>query len=285
MALEPSFRTHLELPNGIPSHDTFGEDFSRLDSEGFPPGFMEWTQGVADLLPGEVVAMDGRTVRRSRDGNVGEQAIHRVSAWASANRLTLGQVKTEEKSNEITAIPQLQQRLELRGRIVTIDALGCPKAIAQAILEREAQYVLALKGNQGRLYQEVQDLFAGAEEFGYRGVPHDYANTLNRNHGRVEWRERRVINDPLSPAYLSAGQDWPGLKSAVRVVGHRETAEGSTVQPRCCISCWRQYAPTGAARTLCTGAWTGPSGKTNAGFAGLTRPRTWRRCGKFPPTC
>ncbi len=107
---------------------------------------MEWTQGVADLLPGEVVAMDGRTVRRSRDGNVGEQAIHRVSAWASANRLTLGQVKTEEKSNEITAIPQLQQRLELRGRIVTIDALGCPKAIAQAILEREAQYVPALKG-------------------------------------------------------------------------------------------------------------------------------------------
>ncbi len=125
---------------------------------------------------------------------------------------------------------------ELRGRIVTIDALGCPKAIAQAILEREAQYVLALKGNQGRLYQEVQDLFAGAEEFGYQGVPHDYANTLNRNHGRVEWRERRVINDPLSPAYLSAGQSWPGLKSVVRVVGHRETAEGSTVQPRCCIS-------------------------------------------------
>ena len=197
---------------------------------------MEWTQGVADLLPGEVVAIDGKTVRRSHDGNAGKQAIHLVSAWASANMLTLGQVKTEEKSNEITAIPQLLQLLELGECIVTIDAMGCQKAIAQEILQREADYVLALKENQGRLYEDVRDLFAGAEEFGYAGVPYDHTRTLNKDHGRVERRECWVINDPLSLDYLSTGQDWPSLKSVVKVVGHREMAEGSTVQPRYYIS-------------------------------------------------
>ena len=147
--------------------------------------------------------------------------------------LTLGQVKTEEKSNEITAIPQL---LELRGCIVTIDAMGCQKAIAQEILQREADCVLALKENQGRLYDDVRDLFAGAEEFGYEGVPYDYTRTLNKDRGRVERRECWVISDPLSLDYLSTGQDWSSLKSVVKVVGHREMAEGSTVQPRYYIS-------------------------------------------------
>ena len=121
---EEWFRTFLELPHGIPSHDTFGEVFSRLDPEQFQQCFMEWTQAVADLIPGEVVAIDGKTVRRSHDRQAGKKAIHLVSAWASANTLTLGQVKTEEKSNEITAIPQLLELLELHGCIVTIDAMG-----------------------------------------------------------------------------------------------------------------------------------------------------------------
>ena len=233
---EEWFRTFLELPHGIPSHDTFGDVFSRLDPEQFQQRFMAWTQAVSDLIPGEVVAIDGKTVRRSHDRNAGQRAIHLVSAWASANTLTLGQVKTAEKSNEITAIPQLLRMLELKGCIVTIDAMGCQQEIAQGILDRGAGYVLALKENQGQLYADVRDLFEGAAEFGFGGVPHDYATTLNQDHGRIERRECWTISDPSCLEYLSAGQDWPGLRSVVKVVGRRATPEGTTVQPRYYIS-------------------------------------------------
>ena len=233
---EEWFRTFLELPHGIPSHDTFGDVFSRLDPEQFQRCFMEWTQAMADLLPGEVVAIDGKTVRRSHDRSAGKRAVHLVSAWASANTLTLGQVKTEEKSNEITAIPQLLQLLELKGCLVTIDAMGCQKEIAQGILDRGADYVLAVKENQGRLYDDVRDLFAGAEEFGYAGVPHDYATTLNKGHGRIERRECWAISDPLSLEYRSTGQSWPELRSVIKVVGHRDTDQGAAVQARYYIS-------------------------------------------------
>ena len=233
---EEWFRTFLKLPNGIPSHDTFGDVFARLDSEQFQRCFMQWSQAVADLMPGEVVAIDGKTARRSHDQRAGKAAIHLVSAWASANTLTLGQVKTEEKSNEITAIPQLLELLELKGCIVTIDAMGCQKEIAQGILDREADYVLAVKENQGRLYADVRDLFEGAEAFGFQGVPYGYAATLGKDHGRIEQRECWVINDPLSLDYLSTGQEWPSLRSVVKVVCHRHTGEGTTVQPRYYIS-------------------------------------------------
>ena len=233
---EEWFRTFLELPHGIPSHDTFGDVFSRLDAEQFKECFMGWTQAVADLLPGEVVAIDGKTVRRSHDGAAGRRTIHLVSAWASANTLTLGQVKTEEKSNEITAIPRLLAILELTGCIVTIDAMGCQKEIAQGILDREADYVLAVKENQGQLHEDVKDLFEGGEEFAYQGLPHEYATTLDKGHGRVERRQCWVISDPLSLEYLSTGKDWPSLRSVVKVASQRHTAEGTTVQPRYYIS-------------------------------------------------
>ena len=177
---------------------------------GLDPGG-HWALPVSDLIPGEVVAIDGKTVRRSHDRNVGKRAIHLVSAWASANTLTLGQVKTAEKSNEITAIPQLLPMLELKGCIVTIDTMGCQQEIAQGILDRGAGYVLALKENQGQLYEDVRDRFEGAEEFGFGGVPHDYATTLNQDHGRIERRECWTISDPSCLEYLSTGQDWPGL--------------------------------------------------------------------------
>ena len=176
---EEWFRTFLDLPHGIPSHDTFGDVFSRLDPEQFQRCFMEWTQAVSALLPGEVVAIDGKTVRRSHDKRAGKQAIHLVSAWASANTLTLGQVKTEEKSNEITAIPKLLEMLELSGCIVTIDAMGCQKEIARTIVDRGADYLLAVKENQGQLYQDIRDLFEAGDGSGLEGLPHDYATTLN----------------------------------------------------------------------------------------------------------
>ena len=233
---EDWFRGFLDLPNGIPSHDTFGDVFSRLDPDRFQECFMEWSQAVADLLPGEVVAIDGKTVRRSHDKRAGKQAIHLVSAWAAANTLTLGQVKTDQKSNEITAIPRLLELLELNGCIVTIDAMGCQKEIAQGILDRGADYLLAVKENQGRLYQDVRDLFDGAEELGWDGVPYDYATTLNKGHGRIERRECWAISDPSCLGYLSTGGDWPGLRSVVKVVGRRETETGATAQARYYIS-------------------------------------------------
>ena len=191
---------------------------------------------MADLLPGEVVAIDGKTVRRSHDRGADKGATHLVSAWASVNTLTLGQVKTEEKSNEITAIPRLLEMLELNGCIVTIDAMGCQKEIAQGILERGADYVLAVKGNQGQLYQDVRDLFEGGDGLGPSGVPHDYATTLNKRHGRIERREFWSIGDPACLEYLSNAGDWSGLRSVVKVECRRETEGGATVQARYYIS-------------------------------------------------
>ena len=233
---EEWFRTFLELPGGIPSHDTFGEVFSRIDPEQFQSCFMEWTRQVAHLAQGEVVAIDGKTVRRSHDRWRNRKAIHLVSAWASANDMTLGQVKTEEKSNEITAIPQLLELLALRGCIVTIDAMGCQRDIAEQIVAAEADYVLAVKENQRQLYDNVKDLFQGAEEWDFEGVPHDYARTLNKGHGRIETRECRVITDPDCLDYLETRKQWAGLKAVVKVSARRETAQGATVQSRYYIS-------------------------------------------------
>lgn len=151
--------TFLELPNGIPSHDTFGAVFARLDPERFRDCFVAWTRAIAQLLPGEVVAVDGKTARRSHDRRAGKGALHLVSAWASRNALTLGQGKTAAKSNEITAIPRLLELLELKGCLVTIDAMGCQPAIAQAIVNREADYLLAVKENRPTLDADRQDLF------------------------------------------------------------------------------------------------------------------------------
>ena len=233
---EEWLRSFLDLPNGIPSHDTFGDVFSRLDPEQFQRCFVEWTQAVAALLPGEVVAIDGKTVRRSHDKRAGRQAIHLVSAWASANTLTLGQVKTEEKSNEITAIPRLLEMLELGGCIVTIDAMGCQKEIAGEIVDRGADYLLAVKENQGQLYQDVRDLFEAGDGTGLNDLPHDYATTLNKGHGRIERRECWAIDDPSCLEYLGTAGDWPGLRSVVKVESRRETEAGATVQARYYIS-------------------------------------------------
>ena len=233
---EEWLRSFLDLPNGIPSHDTFGDVFSRLDPEQFQRCFVEWTQAVAALLPGEVVAIDGKAVRRSHDKRAGKQAIHLVSAWASANTLTLGQVKTEEKSNEITETPRLLEMLELGGCIVTIDAMGCQKEIAGEIVERGADYLLAVKENQGQLYQDVRDLFEAGDGTVLDGLPHDYATTLNKGHGRIERRECWAIDDPSCLEYLGTAGEWPGLCSVVKVESRRETESGTTAQARYYIS-------------------------------------------------
>ena len=239
------FKTFLELPNGIPSHDTFGDVFARLDPVQFQHCFIEWVQAVAEVTQGEVVAIDGKTVRRSHDRTLGKGAIHMVNVWATSNGLALGQTMVAEKSNEITAIPKLLQLLDLSGCIVTIDAMGCQKEIAREIIDAQADYLLAVKENQHQLYEDVRDLFEGAEEFDFEGVPHDFARTVNKNHGRLETRQCWVITDSACLDYLQNRQQWANLSAVVKVTAQRETATETTVHSRYYIS-----SLAGRAKTL-----------------------------------
>jgi predicted transposase YbfD/YdcC len=178
----------LELPNGIPSHDTFARVFARLNPEQFQQCFLKWVRSLVCLSGGQVIAIDGKTLRQSYDSANAKAAIHMVSAWATQNRLVLGQCKVEDKSNEITAIPQLLRVLEVSGCVVTIDAMGCQKEIARLIVERDADYVLAIKGNQGNLFEDIQQIFAQAQASNFAGIEHDFNQTVDKGHGRIEIR-------------------------------------------------------------------------------------------------
>jgi predicted transposase YbfD/YdcC len=235
-AKEPWLRKFLLLPHGIPSHDTFGRVFAWLDPEAFQAGFLKWIRAIQKVTQGQVVAIDGKRLRRSHDGRLGKAAIHMVSAWASANRLVLGQLKTDEKSNEITAIPQLLKMLALKGCIVTIDAIGCQTSIAQLIIEGEGDYVLALKGNQGTLHHDVQDLLAYAQEINFRDVAHDFHQTVDKNHGRLEIRRHWTISDPEFIAFLDPQGKWPSLQSMGLVEAQRTIEDQTSTEVRYYIS-------------------------------------------------
>ena len=174
----------LTLEQGIPSHDTFGRVFSLLPAEAFETRFRQWVEHSFQVESGQVIAVDGKTVR-----GAGLGALHLVSAWAHRSGMVLGQHKVAEKSNEITAIPQLLEDLYLAGRIVTLDAMGPQTAMAQKILDKKADYGLALKGNQGQLYADIQEWFAWADQREFHDMPHSYAQTVNKNHGRIEIRQ------------------------------------------------------------------------------------------------
>lgn len=230
------FRTFLELPNGIPSHDTFGRVFALLDPEQFQRGFLSWVEAISHITDGEIVALDGKTLRRSHDSTLGKAAIHMVSAWASANRLVLGQLKVDEKSNEITAIPELLRLLTLKGCIVTIDAMGCQTEIAQVIVNEEADYVLALKGNQGTLHRDVQDLFACAQETNFKDMAHDFHQTMEKDHGRIEIRRHWTMSEPEFIDYLDPDGVWAGFQSIGMVEAERRIGDETTRETRYYIS-------------------------------------------------
>jgi predicted transposase YbfD/YdcC len=235
-AKEAWFGTFLHLPNAIPSHDTFRRVFNQLEPEAFQACFASWMQGVAQLSQGEIVPIDGKCLRRSYDHGAGKAAIYMVSAWAASNGLVLGQWKTDEKSNEITAIPELLSRLALQGCIVTIDAMGCQTKIAQQIIEQEADYVLALKGNQGTLHHDVQSLFNYAFEAGFADIEHHTHQTVDKGHGRLEIRRYWTISDPEFLSWLDPKQKWAGLASIGRVEAQRIIAEEVTTEVRYYIS-------------------------------------------------
>ena len=239
------FRTFLELPNGIPSHDTFTRVFARLDPEQFQACFLRWMNAVAEVIGGQVIAIDGKVLRRSHDKGIGKAAIDMVSAWATANRLVLGQVKVDEKSNEIKAIPQLLEALAISGCIVTIDAMGCQTDIAEKIIAREADYVLALKENQGHLYEDVAHLFADLEDSRYQAYEFDYEKTVNKDHGRIEIRECWTISDPEILQYLRGFANWKKLLTVSRIRSQRWIGEEKSSEDRYHIA-----SITGAKRIL-----------------------------------
>jgi predicted transposase YbfD/YdcC len=189
------FTEVLELPHGIPCHDTFRRVLSLLDPDELTQCFVSWTAALSDLCGGDIVSIDGKTLRRSFDRAASKGAIHMVSAWANRNRLVLGQVKVDDKSNEITAIPKLLKMLDLTGATVTIDAMGCQKEIAKVISEKEADYVLALKKNHRTLYEDVTLYLDEAQGSEFADIDHDYHETVDGDHGRIETRRYWITAD------------------------------------------------------------------------------------------
>jgi predicted transposase YbfD/YdcC len=216
-------RTFLELPNGIPSHDTFNRVFALLDPAALQQGFHHWMQALVEATDGRLVAIDGKTLRHSFDTAAGKGALHLVSAWATENRLTLGQYAVDGKSNEITAIPELVKMLDLSGAIVTIDAMGCQKAIAAQLDDAGADYVLALKENQGTLYDDVQRLFLEGLENDFADIEHHCCQTVDEDHGRVETRTYHVVPVPEKLAQRHA--EWQGLRSFGMVFSERQVGQ------------------------------------------------------------
>jgi predicted transposase YbfD/YdcC len=200
----------LELPNGIPSHDTFARVFARIEPSEFEQCFRDWVNSIAQLMSEEVVSIDGKTLKHYGSKGIGKKAIHLVNAWASEQRLVLGQRKVDQRSNEITAIPELIKLLELTGCLVTIDAMGTQTNIAQLIQDSGADYCLALKGNHKYLHEEVQQLFAQAQAQDWQSIEHSFYRTIEKGHGRTEIR--RYWTMPTDE-FLINGDKWAGLQS------------------------------------------------------------------------
>lgn len=197
---------YLKLPNGIPTHDTFNRVFAAIDPSQFGTCFLEWVKSIAKITDGEVVSIDGKTIRGSRNKG-GKSAIHMVSAWANLNQLTLGQVKVEDKSNEITAIPRLLEVLALKGCIVTIDAMGCQTSIVEKIIEKDADYIIAVKGNQGTLEQQAQDTILFSK-------PVSIWEEIDYGHGRIETRKCLVYTDM---SHIENQTCWKKLQCVVKI--------------------------------------------------------------------
>jgi len=232
----PWLKSFLELPNGIPSHDTFGRVFSMLDAQQFQLAFYEWVLAVNEIVQGQIINIDGKRLAGSEDKFLGKRAIYMVSAWAEENEIVLGQRKVDEKSNEITAIPELLKRLAISGCIVTIDAIGTQTHIAQTIIEAQADYVLSVKENQGHLFEDIAVLFAvdQAHDFKYANLA--YHQEVNKGHGRIEARECWSTSDPAYLELIRDREDWIGLHSIAMVVSTRIVGDKQTKKTRYYIS-------------------------------------------------
>lgn len=222
-------KTFLELPNGIPSHDTIRRVFIIMNPDEFRIAFINWVESTTTLLPGSGIHIDGKTLRRSHDKTNGKAAIHMVSAWASEVNMVLGQLKTEEKSNEITAIPELLDLLDISGCIITIDAMGCQKKIADKIIDKGGDYALSLKKNHANLHDDVELFFQDGKKTNFEDIPHRYHETVDGDHGRVEIRRHWVTCDInwLEDKALWRGLNSIGMVERERHIGDEVTSETS----------------------------------------------------------
>lgn len=234
----------LKLPGGVPSHDTFNRVLCLIDAEQFQQSFVDWVNDIRnsiklpDINEGslenkDVISIDGKTACNSRDNVTGKKAIHMVSALSSKYGLVLGQQKCYEKSNEITAIPQLLDMFLIEGSVITIDAMGCQKDIAAKILRRKADYILALKGNQGNLYKEVTDLFDKVNTREFEKYIHQRDTQLEKDHGRIEQRDCVTIENL---DWLYEIQQWPGVKSIAKITATVIKGEQQSTEDRYYIS-------------------------------------------------
>jgi predicted transposase YbfD/YdcC len=234
-------RKFLPYENGIPRHDTVARVMSCLSPEALQSCFVSWVQSIAKITDGEIIAIDGKQARRSYDKRNRKAAIHMVSAWACQNGVVLGQQKTDEKSNEITAIPQLLDILELKGCIVTIDAMGCQHDIAKKIRECEADYVLALKGNHSELQEMVSDFFSTAIKQDFASIEYSRSEENDYGHGRIE---SRVCYAVSLPDYLkNFHKEWADLKSLACIISSRDIGNLVTQETRYYISSLEADAP------------------------------------------
>ena len=214
-------RRFRPFEDGTPSHDQLGDIFAVLDAEQFQSCFIAWAAGLTGLSA-DIIAIDGKTLRRSYQEGGAKAPIHMISAWSCRQNLVLGQAKVADKSNEITAIPKLLELLAVKGSVITIDAMGCQRGIAAKIIEKEADYVLALKGNQGTLRDDVELLFAEQNAANFADISVDRAETIEKSHGRIE---TRIVIATGDIDFLAKTHAWPGLKSIVMIESRRETAD------------------------------------------------------------
>ena len=215
-------KTFLALPSGIPSHDTFGRVFAAIDPEAFEQCFYNWVQGLIDVSGAGALHIDGKTLRRSFDGAAHKAALHMVSVWASKAELALGQIATDQKSNEITAIPRLLELITLHGAVVTIDAMGCQRDIAEKIVKGGGDYILAVKDNQPELHEDLKLLFDEAKTNNFEHMGYDVHETTEKNHGRIETRRVWVTREV---DWLRQRGEWKNLRSAVCVESQREVLD------------------------------------------------------------
>jgi len=234
--------TFLDLEHGIPSHDTFRRVFALLDKEQFQACFMDWVQAIVTLLPGQVVAIDGKTARASHEGSHVFAVTHMVTAWATANGAALGQVAVADKSNEITAIPDLLYLLDLSGCLVTIDAMGCQKEIATQIVAQGGDYLLATKQNQPHLHEDIEHLFALGQETNFKNLNVGYACSESDGHGRHERRQCWTLNDQGWLTYLRNRKAWSSVRTIAMVRSERTVGTETTVCDRYYISSLNQQA-------------------------------------------
>lgn len=230
------FEGFLELPHGIPSHNTFGRIFSLISSKLFQNCFQQWINEIFDITDGQVIPIDGKTAKRSYNKKNDKAAIHMVHAWAAENGILLGQVKTKEKSNEITAIPELLKILEIKGCIITIDAMGCQRDIAEEITEKGADYILAVKGNQEKLEEAIKQTFDEAIKKDFEGMKHSTNQTTDKKHGRTEVRTCHVLPILFLIGASEFKKKWKKLKSIILIISERTINGKTTVEHRFYIS-------------------------------------------------